>query len=169
MKGVNATFGGDFQIRWTAAEKKAIANIIKHYQPLIGALTEMGSRILENGEEGPFFKDDNIRNKANGMVRDLTDKNLMFLHFLLDILDVIETASLEFQKRYGLLVDQAKNLESLTSSLIKIGNHNRGHYVQKFLKECNCEDEPCGSLMTYEMTEEVEFKGIVLRINKKRS
>ena len=54
------------------------------------------------------------------MVRDLTDKNLMFLHFLLDILDVIETASLEFQKRYGLLVDQAKNLESLTSSLIKI-------------------------------------------------
>ena len=51
MKGVNATFGGDFQIRWTAAEKKAIANIIKHYQPLIGALTEMGSRILDNGEE----------------------------------------------------------------------------------------------------------------------
>ena len=49
----------------------------------------------------PFFKDDNTRNKANGMVRDLTDKNLlMFLHFLLDILDVIETASLEFQKRW---------------------------------------------------------------------
>ena len=137
MKGVNATFGGDFQIRWTAAEKKAIANIIKHYQPLIGALTEMGSRILENGEEGPFFKDDNIRNKANGMVRDLTDKNLMFLHFLLDILDVIETASLEFQKRYGLLVDQAKNLESLTSSLIKIGNHNGGHYDKKFSKNAS--------------------------------
>ena len=104
------------------------------------------------------------------MVRDLTDENLiMFLHFLLVILDVIETASLEFQKRYGLLVDQAKNLESLTSSLIKIGNHNGGHYVQKFLKECNCEDEPCGSFMTYEMTEEAEFKGIVLQINKKRS
>ena len=48
----------------------------------------------------------------------------MFLHFLLDILDVIATASLEFQKRYSLLVDQAKNLESLTSILIKIGNHN---------------------------------------------
>ena len=61
------------------------------------------------------------------MVRDLTDENLiMFLHFLLVILDVIETASLEFQKRYGLLVDQAKNLESLTSSLIKIGNHKGG-------------------------------------------
>ena len=105
------------------------------------------------------------------MVRDLTDENLiMILHFLLVILDVIETASLEFQKRYGLLVDQAKNLESLTSILIKIGNHNGGHYeYQIFLKECKCEDEPCGSLMTYEMTEEVEFKGIVLRINKKRS
>ena len=104
------------------------------------------------------------------MVRDLTDENLiMILHFLLVILDVIETASLEFQKRYGLLVDQAKNLESLTSSLIKIGNHNGGHYDKKFLKKCKCEDEPCGSLMTYEMTEEVEFKGIVLRINKKRS
>ena len=105
------------------------------------------------------------------MVRDLTDENLiMILHFLLVILDVIETASLEFQKRYSLLVDQAKNLESLTSILIKIGNHNGGHYeYQIFLKECKCEDEPCGSLMTYEMTEEVEFKGIVLRINKKRS
>ena len=64
------------------------------------------------------------------MVWDLTDKNLiMFLHFLLVILDVIETASLEFQKRYGLLVDQAKNLESLTSSLIKIGNHKGGRSI----------------------------------------
>ena len=51
------------------------------------------------------------------MVRDLTDENLiMFLHFLLVILDAIETASLEFQKRYGLLVDQAKNLESIYSA-----------------------------------------------------
>ena len=61
----------------------------------------------------------------------------MFLHFLLDILDVIETASLEFQKRYGLLVDQAKNLESLTSSLIKIGNHNGGHYDEKLSKNAS--------------------------------
>ena len=69
------------------------------------------------------------------MVRDLTDENLIiFLHFLLVILDVIETASLEFQKRYGLLVDQAKNLESLTSSLIKTGNHKGSHYDKRFLK-----------------------------------
>ena len=56
MKGVSATFGGDFQIHWTAAEKKAIANIIKHYKPLIGALTEMGQKTLASGEEGHFFQ-----------------------------------------------------------------------------------------------------------------
>ena len=105
------------------------------------------------------------------MVKKLTDKNLLvFLHYLLDILDVIETSSLEFQKRYGLLVDQAKNLEALTSSLIKIGNHNGGYYVQKFLDNCKCgeEQEKCSSLMKYEINEEVRYDGIELKINKKK-
>ena len=105
------------------------------------------------------------------MVKKLTDKNLLvFLHYLLDILDVIETLSLEFQKPYCLLVDQAKNLEALTSSLIKIGNHNGGYYVQKFLDNCKCgeEQEKCSFLMKYEINEEVRYDGIELKINKKK-
>ena len=69
MKGVRATFGGDFQTRWSAAEKKAITNILKHYPHLIGSLTEMGK------SDGHFAKDANTRNTANGMVKTLTDKS----------------------------------------------------------------------------------------------
>ena len=69
MKGVCATFGGVFQIRWTAAEKKAIANIIKHYKPLIGALTEMGQKTLANGEEGHFFNDDNLEALTSSLIK----------------------------------------------------------------------------------------------------
>ena len=46
------------------------------------------------------------------MAFEVTDKNLAtFLHYLRDILDVIESSSLEFQKRYGILMDEGKNLE----------------------------------------------------------
>ena len=164
MKGVRATFGGDFQIRWTAAEKKAIANILKHYTHLIGALKEMGKIILDNGKEGAFAKDGNTRNTANGMVKTLTNKNLvLILHFLRDILDVLETSSLEFQKRYGILVDQGKNIEALTTTLRKIGNHNGGYYVETFLDTCICGEEKCGNLRKCERGEEVEYKGIKLK------
>ena len=37
MKRIRATIGGDFEIRWSAAEKKAILNILKHRKALIGA------------------------------------------------------------------------------------------------------------------------------------
>ena len=93
MKGVRATFEGDFQICWTAAEKKAISNILKHYNPLIGALNEMGKEFTEDGSPGLFSKDSNTRNKAIGMAFEVTDKNLAtFLHYLRDILDVIKSS-----------------------------------------------------------------------------
>ena len=139
LKGVRATFEGDFQINWTAAEKKAISNILKHYNPLIGALNEMGKQFTEDGSPSLFSKDSNTKNKAIGMAFELTDKNLViFLHYLRDILDVIKSSSLEFQKRYGILMDKGKNMEALTTSLQKLGNHNGGHCVSKFLETCMC-------------------------------
>ena len=67
------------------------------------------------------------------MVKTLTDKNLVIvLHFLRGILDVLETTSLQFQKRYGILMDQGKNIEALTSSIEKIGNQIGGLYVERF-------------------------------------
>ena len=41
----------------------------------------------------------------------------MILHFLAPILDTLEEASLECQKRYGLLIQQAENLKDLIQTL----------------------------------------------------
>ena len=61
---------------------------------------------------------------------ELTDKNIViFLHYLREILDIIKSSSLEFQKRYCILMDKGKNMEALTTSLQKLGNHNGGHCV----------------------------------------
>ena len=60
-----------------------------------------------------------VRQTAVGLVKQLSNKNVMLIfYFFYDVLDVIETSSLQFQKRYGLLVDQCKNIEDMTSSLM---------------------------------------------------
>ena len=69
-----------------------------------------------------------VRQTAVGLVKQLSNKNVMLIfYFFYDVLDVIETSSLQFQKRYGLLVDQCKNIEDMTSSLRKIGSLCGGH------------------------------------------
>ena len=139
MEGIRATFGGAFEIRWSAAEKKAVQNILKHYKPLVKSLEIMGK------PNGPFAgsQHGNTRAQANGMVKTLADKNLVaILHYLMDILDALETSSLNFQKRYGILIDQGKNLKSLTNELNNIGNYVGGSYIEKFLKACKCGEEP---------------------------
>ena len=109
--------------------KKAILNILKHHKPLIGALTLMGKG------KCPYKVDKNTKSIANGIIQHLSDKNLLIImHYLLDILDVIEAASLNFQKRYGLLMDQTKNLAELTAALAKIGANSGGSYTEQFLK-----------------------------------
>ena len=67
-----------------------------------------------------------VRQTAVGLVKQLSNKNVMLIfYFFYDVLDVIETStSLQFQKRYGLLVDQCKNIEDMTSSLERLV-----HYV----------------------------------------
>ena len=69
-----------------------------------------------------------VRQTAVGLVKQLSNKNVMLIfYYFYDVLDVIETSSLQFQKRYGLLVDQCKNIEDMTSSLRKIGSLCGGH------------------------------------------
>ena len=85
---------------------------------------------------------------------------MMIFYFFYDVLDVIVTSSLQFQKRYGLLVDQCKNIEDMTSSLRKIGSLCGGHYVSEFLKSCTCGADKCNNLLTYEKTEEVVSNGV---------
>ena len=166
MEGIRATFGGAFEIRWSAAEKKAIQNILKHYKPLVKSLEIMGK------PNGPFAgsQHGNTRAQANGMVKTLADKNLVeILHYLMDILDALETSSLNFQKRYGILIDQGKNLKSLINELKKIGRYVGGTYIQKFLKTAKCGEQPCNNLRDYESFEEVTFKDTTLKIHSRHS
>ena len=60
MEGVRATFGGAFEIRWSAAEKKAVLqNILKHYKPLVKSLEIVGKPngpFLDHNTETPGHK-----------------------------------------------------------------------------------------------------------------
>ena len=103
------------------------------------------------------------------MIQHHSDKNLLIImHYLLDILDVIEVASLNFQKRYGLLMDQTKNLAELTTALAKIGANSGGSYTEQFLKPCECDGEKCTTLQSYERIAQITSKGNVLKDNLKK-
>lgn len=114
----------------------------KHFETLQAISEVFGNRGKTKWSfSGP--QHGNTRAQANGMVKTLADKNLVaILYYLMDILDVLETSSLNFQKRYGILIDQGKNLKSLTNELNNIGNYVGGSYIEKFLKACKCGEEP---------------------------
>ena len=114
MGGEKITFGGNYETRWAASEKKAVKVIINHHGKIVKALEDLSMDTSFRTE---------VRQTAVGLVKQLSNKNVMLiLYFFYDVLDVIETLSLQFQKRYGLLVDQCKNIEDMTSSLRKIGS-----------------------------------------------
>ena len=111
MGGEKITFGGNYETRWTASEKKAVKVIINHHGKIVKALEDLSMDTSFRTE---------VRQTAVGLVKQLSNKNVMLIfYFFYDVLDVIETStSLQFQKRYGLLVDQCKNIEDMTSSLM---------------------------------------------------
>ena len=57
---VRASFDGAFEIRWSAAEKKAVLqNILKHYKPLVKSLEIVGKPngpFLDHNTETPGHK-----------------------------------------------------------------------------------------------------------------
>ena len=106
MGGEKITSGGNYETRWAASEKKAVKVIINHHGKIVKALEDLSMDTSFRTE---------VRQTAVGLVKQLSNKNVM-------LLDVIETSSLQFQKRCGLLVDQCKNIEDMTSSLRKIGS-----------------------------------------------
>ena len=73
------------------------------------------------------------------------------------MLDVVSKASLNFQQRYGLLLDQTRNVKDLVNSLRKLGKYNGGFNVEKFLSMCHCGDTECRNLRDFEDHEEVVY------------
>ena len=81
--GKKIRFGGSYETRWSASEKKAIGVIIKNYGPIIITLSDLG--------EDTSFRAE-VRNTASGMAAQMSDKNLMIqFYFMYDILDLLET------------------------------------------------------------------------------
>ena len=60
----------------------------------------------------------------------------MILHFLSYILDTLEEASLEFQKRYGLLIQQAVNLKDLIQTLKMRAVKPGSNVIEALSKKC---------------------------------
>jgi len=108
MGGEKITFGGNYETRWAVSEKKAVKVIINHHGKIVKALEDLSMDTSFRPE---------VRQQAVGLVKQLSNKNVMLIfYFFYDVLDVIETSSLQFQKRYGLLVDQCKNIEDKRST-----------------------------------------------------
>ena len=80
----------------------------------------------------------------------------MILHFLADILVTLEEASLEFQKRYGLLIQQAQNVKDLIQNL-KIRAAKPGSNVLEALSKTKCGTDKCKTIEKYESKNRVHF------------
>ena len=92
MGGEKITFGGNYETRWAASEKKAVKVIINHHGKIVKALEDLSMDTSFRPE---------VRQTAVGLVKQLSNKNVMLIfYFFYDVLDVIETSSLQFQKRY---------------------------------------------------------------------
>ena len=117
MGGEKITFGGNYETRWAASEKKAVKVIINHHGKIVKALEDLSMDTSFRPE---------VRQTAVGLVKQHSNKNVMVIfYFFYDVLDVIETSSLKFQKRYEILVDQCRNIEDMISSL-------RGYFSASF-------------------------------------
>ena len=85
--------------------KKVINNYQKLYENLLALIAS------------PDFKE-NVKATAKGLSKTLADKNFfMLIHHVCDILDLLEDTSTAFQKRYGVLVEQADNILGLIQGL----------------------------------------------------
>ena len=69
----------------------------------------------------------------------------MILHFLADILTTLEETSVAFQKRYGLLIQQAETLQDLIKNL-QVRAAKPGSYVLEALSKSKCGENKCETL-----------------------
>ena len=79
-----------FDVRWVSSELSAIVKIINGFKKLVQDLEEIE-------RSGQSFNQD-ARAKARGLLTNFYDKNLvLMMHWMCDILKVIQHSSLQFQ------------------------------------------------------------------------
>ena len=148
LDGVKIHLTSIFEVRWVASEKKAVDNLIKYYKPIVRHL----HKITED-----YNFNEKTRSKAKGLLKTMYDKNFyMILHFLADILAILEETSLAFQKRYGLLIQQADNLAELVKKL-ELATANFNSNVLEALSSTLCGQQPCESMAKYDKHDYIHF------------
>ena len=106
LDGVKIHLSSIFEVRWVASEKKAVDKLILYYQQIMAHLTHVTTSDRFNGP---------TKDKAKGLLRTLNDKKNLYDSALSS--RHLGNLSLEFQKCYGLLIQQAQNLKDLIQNL----------------------------------------------------
>ena len=100
-----------YEARWIASEYKAVKNIKTSWKVIVSDLKSIST------DQHDF--DAKTRTKASHLLDSLTEVHFIRnLHGMLDILNELNFFSLEFQKRYGLLVSQVKTIQQLEGVLL---------------------------------------------------
>ena len=155
------TLNNILEVRWIASEKSAVDRVIRHYPVII-------KHLMEVSESGGFDK--KTKQSAKNIKNKLIEKNfVVLLHFLADLLGILSQSSLQFQMRYGTLIDQVDNYKKLSDAIERAGSRN-GEFLTKLWKESNCgqTDDPtsiedkCQSLQSLEDNPHVTYRGIDL-------
>ena len=73
MGGEKITFGGNYETRWAASEKKAVKVIINHHGKIVKALEDLSMDTSFRTE---------VRQTAVGLVKQLSYKNVMLISLI---------------------------------------------------------------------------------------
>ena len=150
-----------FDVRWVSSELSAIVKIINGFKKLVQDLEEIE-------RSGQSFNQD-ARAKARGLLTNFYDKNLvLMMHWMCDILKVIQHSSLQFQKRYGTLISQMSNIEEFKGKIRLLGSED-GYYLKDPLDKSICGDVKCRDIKHFQNSRVVLYNGIKIQERSGRS
>ena len=134
-----------YEVRWIASERSAVHQVITNWKLLVTNLES----ISEDEEDDNGFSEE-TKNTAIGLLNVLKNRNFVsLLHLMYGILNCIARYSLEMQRRDGLLIDQASNLQTLVDSLTQSKSSN-DKLLEELLQQASCDSNEGCTLQEYE-------------------
>lgn len=154
-----------FRVRWIASEYAAVLKVKESYTLLITDL-----QIIINNVDKQFTAA--TVQDARSLFEQLTDKHFYtFLHFLLDVLEVMRLVSVKLQKSLGLMIGKERMFRSFMQNL-RNRAEKAGAEETAMLNTALCGDTenqlgPCSSLDMFETSDVVKYGSIRLKIHHK--
>ena len=145
------------EVRWIASERSAVHQVITNWKLLVTNLES----ISEDEEDDNGFSEE-TKNTAIGLLNVLKNRNFVsLLHLMYGILNCIARYSLEMQRRDGLLIDQASNLQTLVDSLTQSKSSN-DKLLEELLQQASCDSNEGCTLQEYKEAGRVLLQDIRL-------